>query len=49
MKKVNQIMENYLETYAEQQAWLQLAVNTFKDFGDCPMVYYALFKFEMLE
>ena len=49
MKKVNQIMEKYLETYAEQQAWLQLAVNTFKQSGDCPLVYYALFKFEMLE
>jgi len=38
-----------LEKYAEQQAWLQLAVNTFKQFGECPLVYYALFKFEELE
>ncbi len=38
-----------LEKFAEQQAWLQLAINTFKQFGDCPLVYYALFKLEMLE
>lgn len=38
-----------LERNAEQQAWLQLAVNTFNQFGDCPLVYYALFKFEVLE
>ena len=38
-----------VEKYAEQQAWLQLAVNTFKQFGECALVYYALFKFEELE
>ena len=38
-----------VEKYAEQQAWLQLAFNTFKLFGDCALVYYALFKFEELE
>ena len=46
MKKVNQIIDDHLEAHAEQQAWLQLAVNTYRDFGDCPLVYYALFKFE---
>ena len=49
MSKHKDLMDMYLELHVEQQAWLQLAVNTFKQSGDCPLVYYALFRFEMLE
>jgi len=48
-KKTQYAIENYLEKYAAQQAWFQLAVNTFNDFGDCQLVYFALLKVVELE
>jgi hypothetical protein len=38
--------ELWLENEAYEQAWLQLAINTFNRAGDCPMVWYALFMLE---
>lgn len=33
-----------LEILAERKAWSKLAFLTFEQYGDCALVYYALFR-----
>jgi hypothetical protein len=33
-----------LERWTERVVWRNLAIDTFEQHGDCPLVYYALFR-----
>jgi hypothetical protein len=48
-KQLNEVLASYLESFAERAAWLELAENQFKRYGDNWLTYYALFRHEELE